>query len=727
MSYRITLLGRPALILSTLGALSLIASCSSSEDDRLRIKPPMNIVKKEGKGIELSKPDAGASRTSLTSDAGPAVPQGRGFAEPVLSSTPPHLTGEPVSAKFEGIRLAAFINEVFGNILKVPYEIDDSLMKKDVIVTLSTGDTPLPRDAFYRLVTEVLSNYGAGVVYSNNVYRVVEATTVKKPIPRIIRTRANSLVPTDMRPLFLFQPINNIPVATMTVWLDLVLKDRVQSVPLPLANGLLLLGNPDDVSSASEIIQTLDQPYFAGSQSLKLSPAFWTAANFARQLTDILTAEGYSIAVGAANNSAIKLLPIDALNIVVVFGTGRDALQHVLQWATELDQPQQKVSSQGAYYFQVYNAKAKDLVDVVNGLVGGGALQGFTSGASGGPAATTTTSATTNPAGVAGTPATVTSGGATNRSNGRIMVDEARNGIIFVGSAEEFAQFRSLLQQMDRAPLQVMIECTIAEVNLKQGESLGVVFNFDDKAPDALNRSTVKSDGTGLFFSLIRDHGTLASQINAMADYNRLQVLSAPRLVTSSGKAASINVGTQVPIITTQEAAPNGQTVAGTSTILQSIQYRNTGVILNILPTINSSHRVELTVSQEVSDAQQNTVSGVQSPIIITRSLQTTLSLDDGQAALLGGMISENYSKGNTGIPYLKDIPVLGNLFKNASTSVQRTELIVLLTPYIIDGAETARQIRDAFRAQLGEWAQPTPAETAAEDEKMKKLEETRP
>src|SRR5581483_2266855 len=118
--------------------------------------------------------------------------------------------------------------------------------------------------------------------------------------------------------------------------------------------------------------------------------------------------------------------------------------------------------------------------------------------------------------------------------------------------------------------------------------------------------------------------------------------------------------------------------------------------------TINSNRRVELTVSQEVSDAQQNTVSGVQSPIIITRSLSTTLSLDDGQTALLGGMISENYSRGNTGIPYLKDIPILGNLFKNSSSSIQRTELIVLLTPYIIDGAETARQIRDAFRAQLG-------------------------
>ena len=104
---------------------------------------------------------------------------------------------------------------------------------------------------------------------------------------------------------------------------------------------------------------------------------------------------------------------------------------------------------------------------------------------------------------------------------------------------------------------------------------------------------------------------------------------------------------------------------------------------------------------EEVSEAQGNDTSDIQSPLILTRSFQTTLSIDDGETVLIAGLISENFSNGENGIPYLKDIPLLGNLFKNSSQSVQKTELIVLLTPYIIDSRDTSRSVRDAFRSQL--------------------------
>lgn len=682
-------------LVGVIAAASLLASCATHTGEP--IPEPMRIAKRAEPGSsEMQRPEDAARRDGLTSSPGVTPPLGRGRAEPLVMTPAPKLTGEPVSVKFEGIRLAAFINTVFGDIFKVSYEIDNSLMQKDLMVTLSTGETPLARDNFYRLVTEVLANYGVSVVYSNNVYRIVEATTQKKPIPRIIRSRGVSSVPGDLRPVFYFQPLNSIQTATMNIWLELTMKDRIQTVPLPFANGLLLLGNTEDVNAATEIIQTLDQPYLAGTQSLKLSPVFWSAAKLSQQLVDILTAEGYSIGIGGGISSAIKLIPVEAQNMVIAFGTGQDALQHVLQWATELDKPSQTAGTQGAFYQQIYNAKAKDIADIVKGV-----------------AETTTTTQTPGAAAQGAIPASP--GMTSSSTRQRIMVDEARNGIIFTGTAEEYAQFRTLVQQMDRAPLQVMIEATIAEVNLKQGESLGVTFDWAARGSGALNQTTVRSDGTGIFFTLVRDRASIMAQVNALADYNRLQILSSPRLVTSSGKAAAINVGTQVPIITTQEASPTGGAVGGNTSILQAIQYRNTGILLNVQPTINSNKRVELVVSQEVSDAQQNNISGVQSPLIINRSLSTTLSLDDGQTALLGGMISENYSRGNSGIPYLKDIPLLGNLFKNQSSSLQRTELIVLLTPYIIDGAETAAQVRDAFRSKLGEWAAPAPADAEAD------------
>ncbi len=677
---------------ASFGVITALLGCGSLP--RVPFTPKMQINKKdEAETVEITKATSTATRDKLTTSNGPAPPLGRDSAEPILSTTPPHLTGEPISVNFEGIRLPAFVNTIFGEVLKVSFEIDNSVMQKDQMVTLRTAD-PLKPDDFFRLVTEVLSNYGLTVAYSNNVYRVVEAASVKKPIPRIIRSRTAPSTPADMRPIFFFQPLNAVAVNVMQIWMDLIMKDRVLFAPIPGSSGLLLLGNSEDVRSASEIIQTLDQPYLAGRKSLKISPAFWSAAKLSQQLIEIMSAEGYSIGVGGTNNTAIKLIPVDALNVVIAFGSNEETLQHLLQWAGELDQPSQIVSSQGAYYQQIYNAKAKDVADTLKNMIDGVVATPAASVGAGAPPADQRT--------------------LLGAAKQRVLVDEPRNGIIFVGSAEEFAQFKALIQQMDRAPLQVMIEATIAEVTLKQGESLGMVFDFDDRRASAPNNLTAKSDGTGIFFNLVRDHATIISRVNALADYNRLQVLSSPRLVTSSGKSAAINVGTQVPIITSQETA-NGQ-VQGNTSILQSIQYRNTGVLLNVNPTVNSSRRVELTVSQEVSAAQENSLSGVQSPVIINRSLQTTLSLDDGETVLLGGMISENYSKGNTGIPYLKDIPFLGNLFKNQSQSINRTELIILLTPYIIDNSDTARQIRDNFRNQLGEWAQPASTSTKDAD-----------
>lgn len=654
---------------------------------RVPFTPTLHIEKKGDSDSEIQMQSGkNGGREKLTTSTGPVAPLGRDSAEPILSSAPPRLTGESISVNFEGIRLPAFINTVFGELLKVTFEIDNAVMQKDQMVTLRTSD-PLKPDDFYRLVTEVLSNYGVTVAYSNNVYRIVEIGSVKKPIPRIIRSRTAPTTPADMRPVFYFQPLNSVAVQTMQVWMDLLMKDRVLFAPIPGSSGMLLLGSSEDVRSASEIIQTLDQPYLAGARSLKLSPAFWSAGNLTTQLIQIMGAEGYSIGTGGGSNAAIKLIPVEALNVIIAFGTGEDALQHLLQWATELDQPSQIVSSQGAFYQQIFNAKAKDVADTLKNMIDG-------------VAPTAAPAASVGAGAPAGDQRTLLS-----NTKQRVLVDEPRNGIIFVGSAEEFAQFKVLVQQMDRAPLQVMIEATIAEVTLKQGESLGMVFNFDDVQGRAPNRTAVKSDGTGIFLNLARDHASIVSSINAMADYNRIQILSSPRLVTSSGKSAAITVGTQVPIITSQETGAG--TVGGNTSILQSVQYRNTGVILNINPTINSSRRVELTVSQEVSSASENNVSGVQSPIILNRALQTTLSLDDGETALLGGMISENFSKGDTGIPYLKDIPIIGNLFKTQSHSINRVELIILITPYIIDSSDTARQVRDSFRRELGEWAQP--------------------
>jgi general secretion pathway protein D len=372
-------------------------------------------------------------------------------------------------------------------------------------------------------------------------------------------------------------------------------------------------------------------------------------------------------------------------------------MQHVMKWVRDLDQPGQTVNTQGVFYYQVQNTSAKELAEVLARIMGGGGPEPESNrqqqqqiGA--GPAGASVPQANQTSQANSPTPSALI-------GNRRVTIDAARNAIIFQGTPEEFSQFRTLAVQMDRAPLEVLIEATIAEVTLTDNEDLGVTLTYDNGVNPVLNSSSVKSN-EGLFVSLIRDRGAFLSNLTASANKNKVTILSSPRVVASSGKKANIKVGTQVPILTTQQTAATGA-VNGTSTILQDVQYRDTGVLLTIDPVINSNRRVELDISQEVSEAGANKISDVASPTIFTRDIQTSLSLSDGETVLLGGLISENLSKGDNGIPFLKDVPVLGNLFKTTSKGRTRIELVVLLTPYIIDGTDTARAVRDAFVNEL--------------------------
>lgn len=648
-------------------AVASLALSSCSTLPRTPITSPMQISNSNNSAPVESVIGAAAGRDSLIAEPGLRTPSGRESASPISSTQPPSLTGDSISINFEGVQLPAFVNAVFGELLNVTFEIDDAIVGREQLVTLRTAE-PLVPDDFYQLVTQVLSNYGVSVAYQNNVYRIVENSQAQMEVPRIIRSRAFTNVPGDMRPIFYYATINNIRVKTMAVWLELTLRNRVQVVSVPYSNALLLLGNSEDISAAIEVIEILDQPNLAGSRSLRISPAFWSADKLTQQLVQVLRAEGYSVEVGPESDAPIKFIPVQALNTIIVFASTEQNLQHVLDWASELDQPGQTINTTGVYYHQVKNTNAEELAGIISEL-----LEDADNVA----------------------PGSEQTAQVVRKS---VIVDKSRNSIIFQGSAEEYAQFRSLIEQMDRAPFEVLIEATVAEVTLDQGESLGSVLSFDNTA-DAVN-STVIESNNGLQVNLVRDTGNLTAALNAAADESRVSILSSPRLVAASGKTATMQVGTQVPIITTQQTAPDGST-GGTSNILQQVQYRDTGVVLTISPIVNSSQRVELAISQEVSEAQGNDTSDIQSPIILTRSFSTTLSIDDGETILLAGLISENFSKGENGIPYLKDIPGLGRLFKSESQSVQKTELIVLLTPYIIDSRDTSRSVRDAFRAQL--------------------------
>jgi general secretion pathway protein D len=164
-----------------------------------------------------------------------------------------------------------------------------------------------------------------------------------------------------------------------------------------------------------------------------------------------------------------------------------------------------------------------------------------------------------------------------------------------------------------------------------------------------------------------------------------------------------------VPIVTRQSTSSDVQQ-QGSSGLIQEIQYRRTGVLLTISPVVHSGNRIDLEITQEVSESKPAPAGGVNSPSIFTRKIQTSLNLKDGGSVLLGGLISASGSKGYTGVPYLSEIPVVGRAFKVESESETRTELIMLLVPYVIESSRDAEAVTEEFRKRL------TSMETADED-----------
>jgi general secretion pathway protein D len=188
--------------------------------------------------------------------------------------------------------------------------------------------------------------------------------------------------------------------------------------------------------------------------------------------------------------------------------------------------------------------------------------------------------------------------------------------------------------------------------------------------------------------------------LNAAESRSEARVISAPSLLASDNLAASISVGTEIPLLSSQVFGLGAQT-AGNPVFTNSIQNRDTGVLLTITPRVNSSGLVTLQISQEVSAPVAPATGAIQSPSISKRTVSTQAVVQDGETIALGGIIQESRTYSRNRIPLLGDIPYVGALFGNTSLTTQRTELILLLTPTVIRDTSEARVATAEFRSKL--------------------------
>ncbi len=461
---------------------------------------------------------------------------------------------------------------------------------------------------------------------------------------------------------------------------------------------MLVSGQPEDVQVALELIQVFDQASLRGQNSTRVVPRFWGADEFVRRLSEVLKAEGYNVASQAGAGEPITLIPLPPINSVLIFSTSKEVMAHVLDWAKELDQFNAVQAGSAYFTYPVRNADAQELAKALNELIGGGSSTSATG------TGTTSTGGTQVPAATAGS------------GQRRVVVNNATNSLIFQGgSQEDYRQWLSLLSELDRPVKSALIDVLVAEVALADDNSLGFSWQLDQMGSGAqalrLSGTTynTQASGSGLSVNALLGGNALRQlAISALASNSDSRVISNPKIMTRNGESASINVGQEVPTVTTQGVTTNGGVFGGTTSnvVPQTIQYRNTGVLLRVRPVVHAGDRIDLEVSQEVSSAEPTTTGVTTSPTIRKRSIETKLSMRDGATVMLGGLISETATDSNSGVPGLKDIPGLGHLFKKSGQTRARTEMVILITPYIINDSGEAEAATDAYQATLGEWAQ---------------------
>ena len=588
--------------------------------------------------------------------------------------TPAFEKNNPISINLENLPLPAFINEVFGNLLSIPFQIDQQVQNKQDLVTLRITQPQEPKQ-LYHTTRQVLQNYGVGIQAQGDLLRFVIANPQQKDIPSmIIDGLALPEVPPSHRPIFQFIPLTAVHHTQITGWIRKAYEGQ-QSLRIEedsFRNAIILMGPPDVVTQAAKAVRTLDHPIMRGRYSLRIEPAFLPPSELTSLLQNILGNEGYSVSQNMVQSSTI-FMPIDRHNILLVFANSQAVLDHIQAWVKQLDKLNKEDKDMGLFIYPVKNTPAPSLGNLLNSLL-----------------------------------ARVVSSAKRNAAS--FVVDTDRNSLIFLGNNEQWARILPILKSMDQPAKQVLIEATVAEITLSDEDKRGIEWVINSANLGGLDGvvSTKKGQGgsqglgiagDGLTYTL-SNAGDVRAVLNLFASNNRTTILSTPRLIVRSGKQATIEVATEIPTLTSQINTPE-LAAGGTTGITQQIQYRKTGTLLNIQPTIYAGRRVDLIISQEVSESRPNTTSDIDSPAVFNRRISTELTLQDGHSVLLGGLISNSQTEGTTGVPILSDIPLLGQLFRVDKKESTRTELVILLIPYVIDNDQEAQAITQTIQERL--------------------------
>ena len=701
------------------------------------LKPPQSAPQGQEPGTAAPSQDVPGPGAAPA----PAGPQRR-FAPPP--------SGGMISLNFNRADLVEIIH-IIAQQLRLTYTIDPEVKGS---VTINSAE-PLRAEDLLPVFHQVLRMNGAVAVRTGNLYHIMPIKDGKGLARPAGQSREDS---------FALQviPVRFFAAAEMKRVLTPFLQPGGEIIENPRGNFLIVMDLPSNIQRLMEIADLIDVQVFAGTRMEIYQPKVASAEELAAEMTKVM--QSFAASAPQAESFTAQFIALPRINQLLVISHSEAAWTYAKRWLDRVDiiadGPGRRI-----FIYPVENGKAIELAEVLSQALGQpttghrdstrtlqdlhrstmGTSSGLTRrGPGGSPFGSSGSSGSfgqpSQPLGAYAAvpvpgqipppvaapqpgiqpPGPPRPGAQTPQAQQqqqqqqeqlRIVPDPATNSLIVYGTVQEFQNIKTILKELDAVPRQVLIDAVILQVDLKNTENFGVDYEILRRAGDVKifdrtfdSRGAIISGALAAFTNsggvrgVIGTGDTVRAFITALMTDSRVKLLSSPSVLAADNRPARIQVGAEVPI-------PTGSVTSNElTTTSTTIQYRNTGRILTIIPQVNAQGLVNLQIKAEVSALGDNIPIGSEGetfPSFNTQDAETTAVVQDGETLVIGGLIGENKSKSRSGVPYLMDLPVFGRFFGTTLDNTERTELIMLITPRVIRGRDEARYVTEDFKSRV--------------------------
>ena len=626
---------------------------------------------------------------------------------------PPSEDGE-ITLNFEGQGVQEVVHAILHELLQVNYIISPGVSGQ---VTFSTAK-PVGRDQVMPILEMLLRWNGATLIWREGKYHVV-------PIGEAVR---GNLVPR-------FDSAAEAQgYEVMAVPLEYVSPTKMAEILIPYARedgifnadnarGILFIaGTQYELNNYLQIIETFDVDWLAGMSVGMFALERIEVGELLPELEAVFGQGGETPLAGM-----FRFIPIDRLNAVMVITPNEHYLDEAERWIGRLDRSSPEAGAR-LYVYRVKNLEADVLAGYLSGLFGGsgGSTNRTSSRRDAGEVAPGMEQAEVSSVSDFNASRSRESGGNQASSGGsglvlgdtedvRVTAVKETNSLLIQASPGQYDAILSAIKRLDEEPLQVLVEAQVLIVDLNDQLRYGVSWFLANRgselseggsapvnlpegfAPNRDSNTLVFGAGTNMLGTLTRrdlSRSFVSATIDALESVSNVRTISSPSLMVRNNSSATINVGSQVPVQSTSFI-----TGGNAGSTIGNVSFISTGVTLEVTPRVNPGGLVYLDISQEVSSPGDPGVGN--NPSINTRTLTTEIAVQSGQTVLMGGLIQEDESESQAGVPGIQRIPGLGSLFRSTTNRATRSETLVLITPTVIESMERLKSVSDEIAEQF--------------------------